>query len=77
MKPDPAWLDRQYNNRELVPAHAEHFRRWAAESAEAMRSGARELDVRYGGGPREHLDIFHARGPAHAHAPVLFFIHGG
>jgi arylformamidase len=74
---DPAWLDRQYNNRELVPEHPEHFRRWAADSAEAMRGGARELDLRYGGGPSEHLDIFHARGPEHAHAPVLFFIHGG
>jgi len=74
---DSAWLDSQYNVRERVPGHVDHFRRWAADSVEAMRGGARELDVRYGGGPNEHLDIFHARGPDHAHAPVLFFIHGG
>jgi arylformamidase len=74
---DPAWLDRQYNNRELVPEHAEHFRRWAADSLEVLRSVGRDLDVRYGGGLNEHLDIFHAHGPGHAHAPVLFFIHGG
>ena len=71
---DGAWHDRMYNNRELVPEHPEHFRRWAADSAEAMRSQPRELDVRYGGGPNEHLDIF----PTHAaNAPVLIFIHGG
>lgn len=75
MKKDPGWLDRQYNNRELVPTYAQHFRRWAADSVEAMRGGARELDVRYGGGPNEHLDIFHARGTDPA--PVLLFIHGG
>lgn len=74
-KYDPAWLDRQYNARARVPEHPDYFRRWAAESIQAMRGGARELDVRYGGGPNEHLDIFHAKGPDRA--PVLFFIHGG
>ena len=71
---DGPWLDRMYNNRALVPEHPEHFRRWAADSAEAMRSHPRELDVRYGGGPNEHLDIFPAAQPD---APVLVFIHGG
>jgi arylformamidase len=71
---DGPWLDRMYNNRELVPAHPEHFRRWAAESADAVRSIPRTLDIRYGGGPNEHLDIFPAEQPD---APVLFFIHGG
>ncbi|MES3002025.1 MAG: alpha/beta hydrolase [Pseudomonadota bacterium] len=71
---DSAWLDGQYNNRSRVPAHADHFRRWAAASSDAMRSQPRELDVRYGGGTREHLDIFPAD---HGDAPVLFFIHGG
>jgi arylformamidase len=71
---DPQWLDRVYNNRALVPEHAEHFRRWAAWSADAVRSHARELDVRYGGGPNEHLDIFPT---AQADAPVVVFIHGG
>ncbi|MBI2768076.1 MAG: alpha/beta hydrolase [Burkholderiales bacterium] len=71
---DPPWLDRMYNNREAVPTHPEYLRRWAAQSADAMRSQPRELDVRYGGGPSEHLDIFPAAQPD---APVLFFIHGG
>jgi arylformamidase len=73
-KYDGAWLDRMYNNRELVPEHPEYLRRWATNSADAMRSQTRVLDVRYGGGPNEHLDIFPT---AAAEAPVLFFIHGG
>ncbi|HSV44884.1 MAG TPA: alpha/beta hydrolase [Ramlibacter sp.] len=73
-EPDGAWLDRMYDNRALVPAHPVHFRDWAARSAEAMRSHPRELDVRYGGGPSEHLDVFAA---PQADAPVLVFIHGG
>lgn len=74
-KYDPAWCDRMYNNRELVPEHADHFRRWAEDSEEAARLLGREHDVHYGDGPREVLDIYHARGSRHA--PVLFFIHGG
>ena len=71
---DGPWLDSMYNNRALVPQHAEHFRRWAADSAEVMRTQECEVDVRYGGGPNEHLDIFPA---AQGEAPVLVFIHGG
>jgi arylformamidase len=71
---DPQWLDRAYNNRALVPEHAEHFRRWTTWSADAVRGHQRELDVRYGGGPSEHLDIFPAPQPD---APVVVFIHGG
>ena len=67
-------LDRMYNNRERVPAYPDYFRRWSGESAEAVRTHPRELDVRYGGGPNEHLDVFPAAGPG---APVLVFIHGG
>ena len=71
---DGPWLDRMYNARELVPEHMDHFRRWAADSAAATRGHAHRLDVRYGGGPNEHLDIFPAAQPD---APVLVFIHGG
>ncbi|MBE7942419.1 MULTISPECIES: alpha/beta hydrolase [Ramlibacter] len=72
---DPEWLDRMYNNRALVPDHADYFRRWTEWGVEAMRSHPCEIDVRYGPGPNEHLDIFPAdtAGPA----PVMIFIHGG
>jgi arylformamidase len=71
---DGATMDRMYNARAAVPECGEHFKRWADDSAEAVRTHPRELDVRYGGGANEHLDIFPA---AHDGAPVLFFIHGG
>jgi arylformamidase len=71
---DGPWLDRMYNNRALVPEHPQHFRQWSELSAEVVRSQPRELDVRYGGGPNEHLDIFPAARPD---APVLVFVHGG
>jgi arylformamidase len=74
MQYDPAELDRQYNNRARVPEYADHFRNWATWSADAMRGGSRELDVRYGGGPKEHLDIFRTQ---YERAPVMVFIHGG
>ena len=74
---DPEWLDRQYNNRARIPDHAELFARWAAESELARRDLACHLDLRYGDGPNETLDVFpSARTNGHA-APVLVFIHGG
>lgn len=71
---NPAWLDSMYNNRALVPDFADYLRRWASASADATRQQTRELDLRYGGGPNEHLDVFKTDRP---NAPVLFFIHGG
>lgn len=77
-RPDPAWLDSQYNNRALVPEHASHFERWARDSAAARADGDALLDVAYGHGNGETLDIFPAaRQPGTAPAPVLVFIHGG
>ena len=72
---DPTWLDAQYNNRARVPDHAAVMARWAQASALA-RSGAAtaQLDLRYGEGVGETLDIFPAARP---NAPVLVFIHGG
>ena len=71
---DTAWLDRMYNNRALVPDHAAYFSRWAEDSATVRSSQPCTLDVPYGTGPNETLDIFPA---AQAGAPVLVFVHGG
>ena len=70
----PAWLDRMYNNRALVPGHPAFLAKWASDSEQARAAGPCELDVPYGDGPNETLDIFPA---PHAEAPVLVFIHGG
>ena len=71
---DGAWHDRMYNNRALVPDFADHFAHWKNASAQARQERPCVLDVAYGDGPSETLDIFPARRPG---APVVVFIHGG
>ena len=71
---DPAWLDQQYNNRALVPDFAEHMAKWAKASAFTREQAACALDIPYGDGEKETLDLFHTAAP---NAPVLVFIHGG
>ena len=71
---DPAWLDVQYNNRLRIPEHRQIFERWARDSAIARDRSSRRLDVAYGPGPAETLDVFPS---ARDDAPVLVYIHGG
>ena len=68
------WHDRMYNNRALVPDFADHFAHWQNASAQARAQLNSSIDVPYGEGPGETLDIFPAK---HANAPVVIFIHGG
>jgi arylformamidase len=63
-----------YNNRALVPDHADYFARWDSRSRAARAALRCELDVAYGAGPMETLDIFPARA---SDSPVVVFIHGG
>ena len=74
--PDPAWLTAQYNNRARIPEHAQIFERWAQASALAREQPACRIDVPYGPGAAQTLDVFPAANGA-ANAPVLVFIHGG
>ena len=71
---DPAWLNAQYNNRELVPEHPRLLAHWAEASSLTRANSPCQLDLRYGEGPFESLDLFAAPRPG---APVLVFIHGG
>lgn len=71
---DPSWLDAQYNNRARIPEHPQIFERWARDSLAARNALDARLDVPYGDGPNETLDVFPAARPG---APVLVFIHGG
>ncbi|MEI8171046.1 MAG: alpha/beta hydrolase [Rhodoferax sp.] len=67
-------LDRLYNNRARVPGFAAHFAHWAETSELVRQTQSCLLDVAYGDGPSETLDIF----PADCDpAPVLVFLHGG
>jgi arylformamidase len=71
---DPQWLEAQYNNRARVPDHARHLEGWVKASALSRERLSCRLDLRYGDGPGETLDVFPT---PRADAPVLVFIHGG
>ena len=78
---NPQWLEAQYDNRARVPDFARHLSAWADASALA-RQGAPQalLDLRYGDGAGETLDLFPAAADApraSGGAPVLIFLHGG
>lgn len=77
-RPDPAWLDSQYNNRALVPDNGVFLERWTRESQAARAQLGGLLDLSYGHGAGETLDIFPARSKVgEGLAPVMVFIHGG
>jgi arylformamidase len=71
---DPDYLDRMYNNRARVPEHGAYFARWRDRSALVRQEEDCRLDLRYGEGPNESLDVFGTPTPR---APVLVFLHGG
>jgi arylformamidase len=66
----------EYDNRALVPEHPRIIADWARDAA-AFRTGWRHatLDLPYGAGERERLDLF-CPGPGDAW-PIAIFIHGG
>ncbi|WP_372622713.1 alpha/beta hydrolase [Falsiroseomonas sp.] len=69
-------LELEYNNRARVPEHAAHIAAWARDAAAWRAACPRaELDLAYGAGERERLDLFHPA--AAAEAPLALFIHGG
>ncbi|WP_422087702.1 alpha/beta hydrolase [Variovorax sp.] len=71
---EPAWLEGMYNNLARVKDHPAYFQRWARDSAAARDNLPARLDIPYGSGTNETLDVFPAPVPD---APVLVFIHGG
>lgn len=78
LKLDGDTLDRLYNNRALVSDAPDYLQRWAQTSAVARQQHPGVLDLPYGSGPSETLDIFPAQGPTVAGgAPVMVLIHGG
>jgi arylformamidase len=69
----PEFVERQYNNRAAVTDYESWFAQWRETSEQARESLRCELDVRYGKGPRETMDIF----PADDARGLLMFIPGG
>jgi len=72
---DRAGLDAQYNNRAKVPGFEAHVARWVEQGARARETLAPRLDVRYGDGERQAVNVYAAHGATPA--PVLVWIHGG
>ena len=79
----PQWFDSMYNNRALVPDFARHLAVWTGHSIDARQEPGCQLDVPYGLGDGETLDVFRAaeagtgKGAGTDKAPVLVFLHGG
>jgi len=72
-KPDREVIEREYNNRALVPEHGEFFARWERDSAYVRKTLRGEIDVPYGPDERHRIDLF----PAQNARGTLVFIHGG
>ena len=68
------WED-AFQNGDYIPGGTEYPARWA-ERAEAFRAGGTDmrLDVAYGHGPRERLDLFLPEGSPQG---LVIFVHGG
>ena len=67
------FVEREYNLRAAFPDHPQWFARWAADSEAARARLDGHLNLRYGSGPRQTVDLFPAAQPRGA----LLFIHGG
>ncbi|WP_417231778.1 alpha/beta hydrolase [Brevundimonas sp.] len=65
-------LEAQYNNRALVPDHPAVIQGWR-DRAEATRAATPPIEIAYGPGPREVMDLFEAA----PDAPIAVFLHGG
>jgi arylformamidase len=70
----PEFVERGYNNRAAVPDHPLWLARFAESSVEARAALAPKLDLRFGPGPKETLDLFLPAGRARA---TFVFLHGG
>jgi len=69
-----AFVEREYNNRALVPDHPEYFARWERDSHFVRSTLPGVFDLPYGPDPRQRIDLFPAR---EGSGKLLVFIHGG
>jgi arylformamidase len=71
---DSAYFEKQYFVRGMIPEHPQIFARWAERSAAARNKLHCELNIPFGQGGDETLDIFFAHGKP---KKMLLLIHGG
>jgi len=70
----PEFVERGYNNRAAVAEHPRWLEHYVTASRQARANFAPRLDLRYGTGPKETLDLFVPATPARG---TLVFLHGG
>ena len=69
----PELVEKEYNNRALVPDHPAYFERWQRDSDYVRANLPCVLDLAYGPDPRHRIDLF----PAAGAQATMVFIHGG
>jgi len=74
---DQAALDAMFSNRARWPNFADHFARWQKAGRDALQAPGWSLDVPYGPGPRQVLDLIRPPAMAARRTPLFAFIHGG
>jgi acetyl esterase/lipase len=75
VSPVPQHLrDAAYNNGQAVPGWVDTFARWTEESAVIREAHRSTMDLPYGAGERQKIDLFSGRDPG---APCLVYFHGG
>jgi len=67
------FVEREYNNRAMVPEHPAFFARWEKDSEYVRETMQAHLDLPYGPHARQKVDVFPAPNPR----GTLVFIHGG
>jgi arylformamidase len=70
----PEFVERGYNNRAAVPDHPRWLAHFPEASAKARAALAPKLDLRFGPGPKETLDLFLPTARAKG---TFLFLHGG
>ena len=69
----PPDVEREYDNRSLVPEHPAFFARWERDSRFVRETLGGTIDLPYGPDARHRVDLFRAARPR----GTLVFIHGG
>jgi arylformamidase len=70
----PEFVEREYNNRALVPGHPQIFARWERDSEFVRATLSGRIDLPYGPDARHRIDLFPAGPKARG---TLVFVHGG
>lgn len=72
-------LEAEYDNRARVPEHPAILAAWARDAAAYRESARAELDIPYGPGERQRIDLFFASADTERNdtKPIFMFVHGG